>query len=278
MAVKLDVAQPRLLGPGEGETITKRAEREVRIVCDHELVDVTWSRYSPGERGPDAHIHKHHADAFYVLDGELVFELGPEPEKMTASAGTLVLVPQGVTHSFGNESDGDARFLNIHAPSKGFADSLRGNREGFDSHDPPEDGGRSVSDAVISGPGEGEELVVGESRLLIKAGGKTGEGTVLVAESTLAPGFPGPPPHRHERHLDSFFVLEGTLTLLLGDRDVEAGSGSYGAVPPRNVHTFSNSGDSRVRALNIMAPGGFEEFIKAVARGEAPTGYDFHPA
>src|SRR5712691_3997297 len=122
MTVQLDVPQPLLLGPGEGETITKRAEREVRIICDQELVDVTWSRYSPGERGPDPHVHREHADAFYILDGEIVFDLGPKPEKIVAAAGTLVLVPQGVIHSFGNESEKGARFLNIHAPSGGFAD------------------------------------------------------------------------------------------------------------------------------------------------------------
>jgi mannose-6-phosphate isomerase-like protein (cupin superfamily) len=280
MAVQLDVAQPRLLGPGEGETVTDRPERTVRILCDHDLVDVAWSRYEHGERGPDPHIHKHHADGFYVLSGELTFGLGAESQRVQASAGSLVLIPQGVIHSFWNESGGETTYLNIHAPSGGFADSLRGNREGFDSHDPPEDGGRSASDVVVHGFGEGEDEIVagdGESRLLVKAGGKTGEGTALFAESTIAAGFPGPPPHRHEGHVDTFFVLEGPLTLLLGDGEIEAGSGSYGIVPPGNVHTFSNRSDSRLRLINLMAPGGFEEFIKATARGERLEGYDFHP-
>jgi mannose-6-phosphate isomerase-like protein (cupin superfamily) len=278
MAVQLDVSQPRLLGPGEGETVTDRPERTVRILCDHELVDVAWSRYEHGERGPDPHIHKHHADGFYVLSGELTFDLGPAPTRIKAPAGSLVLIPQDVIHSFRNESGGQTTYLNIHAPSCGFAGSLRGNPEGFDTHDPPEDGGRPASDAVVYGPGEGEEEIVagdGASRLLIKAGGKTGEGTVLVAESSVAPGFLGPPLHRHEHHVDSFFVLEGPLTLLLGDGEVEAGSGSYVVVPPGNVHTFSNRGGSRLRVLNLMAPGGFEEFIKATARGERLEGYDF---
>src|SRR5437763_13708942 len=117
MAVQLDVGQPVLLGPGEGEAATDRDERTVLIVCEHELLDVTWSRYARGERGPDAHIHKQHADAFYVLAGEVVFELGPGGEKVPASEGTLVLVPAGVIHSFGNEGTQEAFFLNVHAPS-----------------------------------------------------------------------------------------------------------------------------------------------------------------
>jgi mannose-6-phosphate isomerase-like protein (cupin superfamily) len=278
--MQLEVSQPRLLGPGEGETVTDRPERTVRILCDHELMDVAWSRCEDGERGPDAHIHRHHADAWYVLSGELTFELGPERTRVQAPVGTFVLVPQGVIHSFWNESGGETTYLNIHAPSGGFADSLRGDIEGFDTHDPPDDGGRSVSDVVVHRSGEGEEEIVaadGASRLQIKAGGQSGEGTVLLAESSVAPGFPGPPAHRHERHVDSFFVLDGTLTLLLGDEEVELKDDSYGAVPPGNAHTFANRSDSPVRILNLMAPGGFEEFIKAVQRGERPTGYDFHP-
>src|SRR5919198_5063561 len=213
MAVQLDVHEPRLLGPGEGEVITREPERGVRIICEHPLVDATWARYSPGERGPEAHVHYQHADAFYVLDGELLFELGPEPKQVVAPAGTLVLIPQGVIHHFRNESQGDTCYLNIHAPSGGFADSLRGNSEGFDSHDPPEDGGRSVSDAVIRGPGEGDSLSVGPSGVLFKAEGGDGEETFSLTEITLAPGFPGPVAHRHKRFLDSFFVLEGVLTI-----------------------------------------------------------------
>jgi len=280
MAVQLDVSQPWLLGPGEGETVTDRTERTVRILCDHELVDIAWSRYADGERGPDPHIHKHHADVWYVLSGELTFDLGAEPTRVKAPAGTVVVVPQGVIHSFWNESGGETTYLNIHAPSCGFADSLRGDSDGFDTHDPPEDGGRAASDVVVHGPGEGEEEIVagdGASRLLIKAGGKTGEGTVLVSEGTVGPGFAGPPPHLHEHHVDSFFVLDGTLTLLVKGDEVGAGSGSYAAVPPGNVHTFANRSDSPIRVVNIMAPGGFEEFIKAVQRGERPEGYDFHP-
>src|SRR5712691_6419053 len=111
MAVQLDVGHPRLLSPGEGETISDRAERNVVILCDHELVDVTWTRYEAGEPGPDPHIHKRHADAWYVLEGELTFGLGPGGEELVrAPAGTLVLVPAGVIHTFRNEGPRAARF------------------------------------------------------------------------------------------------------------------------------------------------------------------------
>jgi quercetin dioxygenase-like cupin family protein len=294
MAVQLDVSQPLLLARGEGETITARAERAVVIKAAHELIDVTETRYEPGERGPGPHIHRQHADAFYVLEGELVFRLGAAGEAVQAPAGTLVLVPAGVIHSFANESGEAAQFLNIHAPSMGFADSLRIRRDGgdydparFDSFDPPADGGRPVSDAVVRGPGEGEALALGPSGLVFKAEVGDGDGTFYMGELSLAPGFVGPVPHRHERHLDSFFVLEGTLTVRLGDDETEAAAGSYAGAPPGSVHTFSNPSDGTVRALNIMAPGGFEQYLKeAAAAGttdpaemaKIASRYDFRPA
>src|SRR5437868_2587928 len=88
--------------PGQGETITAREKRDVVIKAAHQLVDMTWTRYARGERGPDPHIHKQHADAFYVLDGELVFTLGSDEREVRAEAGTLVLVPAGLVHTFAN--------------------------------------------------------------------------------------------------------------------------------------------------------------------------------
>ena len=281
-----------LLGPGEGEQITERDARTVTIIAANELIDMTYSRYEAGERGPDPHIHREHADAWYVLEGELRFRLGPAGDVAEAPAGTLVLVPQGVIHSFANESDRTALFLNIHAPSAGFAESLRVRRDGgdydaerFDTFDPPADGGRSVADVVVRGPGEGDRLQVGPNSLVMKAEVGDGDGTFYLSETTLET-FPGPPPHVHERHLDSFYVLEGTLTLRIGDGTVEAGAGSYAAVPPGNVHTFSNPGGEAVRLLNVMAPGGFEQYLKEAAAagttdpavlGKIAARYDYKP-
>lgn len=264
--------RPILLGPGEGEAISNCAERNVIVKCDHELVDVTWTRYAPGERGPDPHVHRQHADAWYVLEGELTFGLGPGGEELRrAPVGTLVLVPAGVIHTFRNDGPATARFLNVHAPSMGFAESLRHAGTGFrwDSFDPPDDGGRPAADVIVRGPGEGEALL--GSAVVFKAEGTDGEGTFSLSEIMLPPGYPGPVLHRHARTLDSFFVLEGTLTIRLGEGDeVEAGPSSFGAMPPGTVHSFANRTDGFVRALNLMAPGGFEQYLKELAAAAAP--------
>jgi quercetin dioxygenase-like cupin family protein len=120
-------------------------------------------------------------------------------------------------------------------------------------------------DAVLHGPGEGEHHDAGPVQIFIKATGEHTGGSFFLAESTLAPGFAGPPPHRHRELHDMFYVLEGTLTLRLGDRDIEAGPGSFACIPPGVVHTFRNDSDGPVRLLNFNTPAGWENYMRDVA-------------
>lgn len=227
--------------------ITDRAERTIRLLLAHELLDVTWTRYEPGERGPDPHVHLEHVDSFFVLEGELAFVVGPQLEEVRAPAGTWVSVPQNVVHTFANESDGRALFLNFHAPSGGFADALRGRSEGFDAFDPPDDGGRPASLAIVSRPGEGERLVR--------------EGRVNTIKSELPeisafrlevePEWPGIGSHDHSDHVDTFFVLEGEA------------DGSFYAATPGTPHGMRNDSGERATFLNVHAPdAGFAESIR----------------
>ena len=232
--MELDVQPVLLLGLGDGETITDRAERTVRILLAHELLDATWTRYEAGERGPDPHVHHRHVDAFYVLSGELEFGLGPEgAEKVHAPAGTLAVVPPDVVHTFGNESGETATFLNLHAPSGGFAASLRARRdgrpvEGFDSFDPPADGGRPVTEAIVSLPSQGEllESEVREHRI------KADLPQLSVIELGFAPGWEGVAPHTHADHVDAFFVLDGEVDFTVGEDVQRAGPGVFVAAVP----------------------------------------------
>src|SRR5919201_4303473 len=116
MGMELDV-HPLLLPPGEGEVVTDRRERTLRILAELDEVIVTWFRYEPGEEGPDPHVHRQHTDAFYVLEGELEFGLGPEVQRIRGAAGTFAAAPPNVVHTFRNSSDATALFLNLHVPS-----------------------------------------------------------------------------------------------------------------------------------------------------------------
>jgi mannose-6-phosphate isomerase-like protein (cupin superfamily) len=70
---------------------------------------------APQRHGPEMHLHAEEDDAFYVLDDEMTF-LFPDGEEV-APAGTFVLVPPGVEHTFANRTDHPVRMLNIHAPA-----------------------------------------------------------------------------------------------------------------------------------------------------------------
>ena len=268
------------LRPGEGETISDRAERTVRVKVDADAIAVTETRYEPGERGPDAHVHRRHTDAFYVFEGTLVFELGPARTRVDALAGSFVSAPRGVVHTFRNDGPGRARFLNFHVPGERFGAYLQAMRDGedadwFDQFDPPADGGRPPSDGAVRGPGEGERIATGRASVLVKGTGDDSDGLLFLSETTVEPGFPGPPPHVHRELHDLFYVLDGTLALRVGEDDADAVGGTFACFPPGAAHTFANRSDDPVRFLNFNTPAGWESYMRdlgdASAGGRDPT-------
>jgi mannose-6-phosphate isomerase-like protein (cupin superfamily) len=67
--------------------------------------------------------------------------------------------------------------------------------------------------------------------------------------------------HVHAAEDDAFYILEGELTFVLGDRSAAAGPGTFVLVPPGVEHGFRNDGDRPVRMLNLHAPAGFDRRI-----------------
>ena len=247
MAMELDVTQPVLLEPGEGETIVDRPKRTIRIIFSHELLDATWARHEAGERGAEPHVHREHTDSFYVLEGELTFRIGPDLERVTAPAGTFVAVPPNVIHGFDNEAAEGARFLNFHAPSGGFADYMRGENPGFDSFEPPADRGRPAAEATITLSGAGEQLDRPTSHHWIQAE----ETDISAMVMSFEPGFEGVDPHSHTDFVDCFYVLEGTTEFM----GTQGGPGTFVAAPPEAVHGFRiPDGGQRIVLLNVHAP------------------------
>jgi quercetin dioxygenase-like cupin family protein len=256
------------LAPGEGETVTDRPERTLRILAELDQLIVTWFRYEPGEVGPDPHIHRRHNDAFYLLEGELEFTLGPDLKTVTALPGTLAAAPPNVVHTFRNASDATAIFLNLHAPSMGFGDHIRGQSENFEQFDPPADGGRPLDDAVLSGPGEGERIE-GRSTTIVKAGGDDCDGQLAVYETVLPAGNTGPPLHLHRRTAETFFVLDGVFEFTLGEERAVLEPGFFALVPPGLPHTFANDGETEARCLTFTGPAGVEAFIREAVRADS---------
>ena len=138
------------------ETILRRPHREIDILVANEGVTITRARYAAGERVAGPHVHAGHTDAFYVLEGELTFEIGREAETVTVSAGGFVAVPPGVAHSVRNDGGRAARWLTLHAHDGGFAAFMRGVRDGveveWDISAVPAEGGLPAAEAIVSLP------------------------------------------------------------------------------------------------------------------------------
>jgi thiamine-phosphate pyrophosphorylase len=114
------VPRPIVSAPGDGDRVSKE-HRLALVKVRHPDLDVLEYFVDAEYDGASTHVHLRHADCFHVLEGEL--ELRAQGETIRANAGTSVVIPPGVVHEF--TSLGRARFLNVHAPSCGFAEYLR---------------------------------------------------------------------------------------------------------------------------------------------------------
>jgi mannose-6-phosphate isomerase-like protein (cupin superfamily) len=277
------MSAPTVIPPGGGEVIGDSPERRVEILSDHDALHATWSRFGPGRAGADLHVHRRHSDLFYVLEGELTVRLGPEDDTVLVPAGTVARVPPLVVHGFRNGSDGDLRYLNFHAPGRGFADYMRALREGrafsYDQEPPPPDGGRPTTEAVIGGDGFLADRP--GLRVMLLADVEA----IGISEVWSEPGNPAPAPHVHHRHVESFYVLEGEMALTVGDRELRAVAGSWVQVPAGVPHTVSSPGSEPVHFLNLHTPScGFAAFLRALADAgdeelaAARSGFDQQPA
>src|ERR1700759_3264719 len=119
--------------------------------------------------------------------------------------------------------------------------------------------------ALLVPQGEGRALWFTTNRITIKATAEDTGGAFGLWESFVPPGS-SPALHVHRREEETFWVLDGRLTIRCGDRTFSAGPGSM-AVLPRNVpHTFVAEGDTPAHLLNPAPPGGVEGYFVAAGR------------
>jgi mannose-6-phosphate isomerase-like protein (cupin superfamily) len=117
---------------------------------------------------------------------------------------------------------------------------------------------------VVLAPGEGRDYPMGRIRALFKADGSETAHAYSISEWWLEPNTRGPGAHVHEED-DVFFVIEGTMSFLLGDQWMDAPRGSFVLAPAGVTHDFENRGDTRAGVLNFSCPGDFEESMPSIA-------------
>jgi quercetin dioxygenase-like cupin family protein len=105
-------------------------------------VAIVENRIGPHWGGPP--LHKHDFDeAFYVLEGELTFQVGDQV--VVKRAGEFAFAPRNVVHTLANHSDAAARYVLVITPA------------GFEryfarmSDDPPEWASQDFPETIVVG-------------------------------------------------------------------------------------------------------------------------------
>lgn len=83
-----------------------------------------------------------------------------------------------------------------------------------------------------------------------------------VVHHPIAPRSLVAPLHRHHREDEYSYVLIGKLGALLGEEVVTAGPGTWVFKPREQWHTFWNGGDTPCEIIEVISPGGFEDFFR----------------
>jgi quercetin dioxygenase-like cupin family protein len=85
-------------------------------------------------------------------------------------------------------------------------------------------------------------------------------GQYTLVEILAPEGYPGLL-HVHHQEDEGFYILEGELTLYVGDQTIKAHPGSFVFGPKDVPHAFTvDSG--RARLLFVLSPAGFEDLIR----------------
>jgi mannose-6-phosphate isomerase-like protein (cupin superfamily) len=119
--------------------------------------------------------------------------------------------------------------------------------------------------AIYLPPGEGRSYPMGRISSTFLADGAETAGRYCISTWWLEPNTKGPGAHAHGED-DVFFVIEGTMSFLIGDRWIDAPTGSFVLAPGGMTHDFENRTASRAGALNISVPGGFEPHMPGIAK------------
>ena len=132
----------------------------------------------------------------------------------------------------------------------------------------------STETATLSKPyrvasGEGIDNVWWKAgRMTVKAGAaETGHAFAQI--ETDDPHGSGPPRHLHHNEDETFYILDGEVTILVGDERIDVTAGDYLFAPRGIPHAYVVRSE-RARMLVTLSPGGLEELF--VSLGVPVTG------
>ncbi len=102
----------------------------------------------------------------------------------------------------------------------------------------------------------------GDRYTFLVTGAQT-NGAYFIMEAIIPLGG-GPPLHIHHREEESFYLLEGTLDITLGEKKLKATNGDFVQIPRGMVHAFRNAGSATARMLLFFSPAGMDKYFEEV--------------
>jgi mannose-6-phosphate isomerase-like protein (cupin superfamily) len=112
------------------------------------------------------------------------------------------------------------------------------------------------------------------SAVLLMAAGAS-RGKLSLVEHPLAPRALGSPMHTHSHEDEYSYILAGQVGAQVGEEVILARAGDVIAKPSGIPHAFWNASDEPARVLEIIAPGGFEDYFAGLgdllAVGQSPA-------
>ncbi|KAI0418765.1 RmlC-like cupin domain-containing protein [Xylaria grammica] len=112
----------------------------------------------------------------------------------------------------------------------------------------------------------GDVLILGPIKCRIMEDGSRTDNRIGSAEFTVPANTPGPPPHWHEMHDETFLVTKGTIRFHAPDgKHIDAKEGDYVVVPTRAPHTFSNPTGEESKFFNTFTPAFYINYFKLMS-------------
>ena len=187
----------------------------------------------------------------------LVWMVGGDAAKLFSSLGEPYegfVPPEGVPASIlapsknVAESACDIKFTRDDPPSTGLFNS-------FETRVPP----AGMAPYVLR-EGEGERLIAAEQLFgfLAHQGNTNGS---FITLTTMGPKGDRIPDHFHEKHTETFFCLDGVMTMWANGEELQLLPGDFLHVPPNTIHSYRLDAPF-TRFVGMLAPGLFEPFFR----------------
>jgi quercetin dioxygenase-like cupin family protein len=262
---------PILLLPGEGQPDGEQNRWKVTAAETLGAYSLRYSVQGAGA-GPEFHTHTNEDEGWYVLQGELSFQVGDR--LLVGSAGSFVFAPRGTHHRYWNSGTNTAKFLMMFSP--GGLEKMFQERRSIPGRDPSKTTAEQSAEwkeksKVIStkygvrdkaGPsGDREAILVPPSEAAVNSSSRRVTvsanetlGAFSMMEFTLKAQ--SIPKALNEMKEDAaWYVINGELASEFGDRKFVAPEGAFVFLPRGTGHRVWASGKTLTKYLLIRSRG-----------------------